>query len=169
MFLPDIPDPQYQWQLSDDNGDTWLDITGQTAPNYQFSDTNTPGTFLYRLTVANGSNINSAFCRIASDNFEVEIIATPEALTGEAEQLFCTTQNPTIANIEVSATATWYDAQIGGIILPDETSLTNGVTYYAAKETINGCESDDRFAVLATIVAPNTRHSRTSQLSSVII
>jgi len=147
-------DPQYQWQLSDDNGDTWLDIIGQTTPNYKFSDTNTPGTFLYRLTVANGSNINSAFCRIASDNFEVEIIATPEALTGEAEQLFCTTQNPTIANIEISGTATWYDAQIGGIILPDETSLTNGVTYYAAKETINGCESDDRFAVLANIVSP---------------
>ncbi|MDO7138529.1 T9SS type B sorting domain-containing protein [Algibacter lectus] len=146
--------PQYQWQLSDDNGDTWLDITGETAPNYLFSDTNTPGTFLYRLTVANDSSINSAFCRIASDNFEVEIITTPEALTGEAEQLFCTTQNPTIANIEVSVTAIWYDAQIAGNILPEETSLNDGVNYYAAKETINGCESDDRIAVLVNIVSP---------------
>lgn len=147
-------DPQYQWQFSNDTGNTWTDIVGETTPNYQFSDTSSSGLFLYRLAVANGSNINSAFCRIASDNFEVEIIATPEALTGEAEQLFCTTQNPTIANIEISATATWYDAQIGGIILPEETSLTNGVTYYAAKETINGCESDDRFAILVTIVEP---------------
>ena len=147
-------DPRYQWQLSDDNSDTWTDITGETTPNYLFSDTNTSGTFLYRLTVANGSNIDSAFCRIASDNFTIEIIETPKALTGEAEQFFCTTQNPTIANIEVSATAIWYNAEIGGNILPDETRLTNGVTYYAAKETINGCESDDRFAVLATIVSP---------------
>ncbi|WP_159019467.1 T9SS type B sorting domain-containing protein [Algibacter sp. L3A6] len=147
-------DPRYQWQLSDDNADTWLDITGETTPNYLFFDTNTPGTFLYRLTVANGNYINSAFCRIASDNFEVEIIGTPEALTGEAEQLFCTTQNPTIANIEVSATAIWYDAQIAGNILPEETSLNDGVTYYAAKETINGCESDDRLAVLVNIISP---------------
>ena len=146
--------PQYQWQFSNDTGNTWTDIVGETTPNYQFSDTSSSGSFLYRLTVANGSNINSAFCRITSDNFEVEIIATPQALTGEAEQLFCTTQNPTIANIEVSATAIWYDAQIGGNILPDETSLTNGVTYYAAKKTINGCESGDRFAVLANIVSP---------------
>ncbi len=148
-------DPQYQWQVSDDYGITWNDISGATTSDYNFTDTSIPGDFLYRVSVANGANINSVSCRISSDDYYVQVLEKPEALIGETEQYFCTTQNPTLATIEVSATAIWYDALIGGNILDITTSLVDGTTYYAAQETSNGCESDDRLAVLVHIVAPS--------------
>lgn len=146
--------PQYQWQYSDDFGLTWIDIAGATSLYYTYTDTSTAGIFYYRITAANGSNINSSSCRITSEEIFVEVFETPEALTGESEQLFCTTQNPTISDIEVNATAIWYDAESNGTILPNTTSLIDGATYYAKKETISGCESDEIFAVSVSIVSP---------------
>ncbi|WP_158844452.1 T9SS type B sorting domain-containing protein [Algibacter sp. L1A34] len=148
-------DPRYQWQSSDNNGLTWNDISGETTPNYIFTDTSIAGDFLYRLTVANGNNINTSSCRITSDNFNIEIIETPEALTGEPEQVFCTTEAAKIADIQVNSTAIWYDSLTEGNILANTNSLVDGTTYYAAKETISGCESDDRIVVLVSIIAPS--------------
>ncbi|WP_178984643.1 T9SS type B sorting domain-containing protein [Winogradskyella helgolandensis] len=148
-------DPQYQWQYSDDSGTTWIDILGETTPDYIFTNTGQSGTFLYRLAVANGTNINSLSCRITSDDYTIEIIETPEALTGESNQTFCTTQNPTLSDIEVSDEAIWYDAATDGSVLSETTNLVDGTTYYAAKLTISNCESDVRFPVLATIISPS--------------
>lgn len=147
-------DPQYQWQYSNDYGTTWTDIPGETSLVFNFTDTSISGIFLYRITVANGININTTSCRIVSDNFNIEIIPTPETLTGNSEQFFCTTQNPTINDIEVSATAVWYDSVTDGNLLASTTNLINNTTYYAAQATSNGCESDVRLAVLIYIVAP---------------
>tara|TARA_R110002049_G_scaffold111443_1_gene260675 strand:+ start:13131 stop:15314 length:2184 start_codon:yes stop_codon:yes gene_type:complete len=146
--------PQYQWQYSGDFGLTWIDIAGATSLYYTYTDTSTAGIFYYRITAANGSNINSSSCRITSEEIFVEVFETPEALTGESEQLFCTTQNPTISDIEVNAMAIWYDAESNGTILPNTTNLIDGATYYAKKETISGCESDEIFAVSVSIVSP---------------
>jgi gliding motility-associated-like protein len=148
-------DPQYQWQTSNDNGTTWTDISGEDTSTYVFTDTSIAGNFLYRLTVANGSNIDTPSCRITSDNFSIEIIEIPEALTGEAEQTFCTTENATIENIIVSSTAIWYDSLTNGNVLLNTDNLIDQTTYYAAKETVSGCESDDRFAVLVSIIEPS--------------
>lgn len=63
---------------------------------------------------------------------------------------YCLGQIPTINNITITGqNITWYDAQTGGNILPINTVLQNGVTYYAT-QTINGCESD-RTPVLVNI------------------
>ena len=148
-------DPKYQWQSSNDNGLTWNDILGETTPNYIFTDTSVAGNFIYRLTVANGDNINSTSCRITSDNFNIEVIETPQALTGAPTQVFCTTETATIADIEVSDEATWYDSLIGGHVLNSTNNLVDGTTYYAAKATINGCESEDRIPILVSIIAPS--------------
>tara|TARA_R110002111_G_C6006023_1_gene373929 strand:- start:2943 stop:5108 length:2166 start_codon:yes stop_codon:yes gene_type:complete len=156
--------PQYQWQYSDDLGSTWLDITGETTTNYVFSNTSSPGTYLYRLAVANGNNINSLSCRITSDTYNIEIIETPEALTGESQQSFCTTQNATLSIINVSDSAIWYDAATDGNILNEDTYLINGTTYFAAKESISGCESDDRFPVTVTIVNPSLQINHISTI-----
>lgn len=56
----------YQWQLSTDNGRSWMDISGATANSYTLPNTTT-GYFLYRLTVAEGTSIYINDCRIASD------------------------------------------------------------------------------------------------------
>lgn len=147
--------PQYQWQYSNDLGITWIDITGETSTNYLFTDTSTSGIFLYRLAAANGTNINSENCRIASDEFYIEIMEIPEALSGEPEQTFCTTQNATISDIEVNDSAVWYSEAVGGEPLPENTLLIDGTTYYASKLSYTGCESDERFSVLIDIVLPS--------------
>ncbi|MBU2928552.1 T9SS type B sorting domain-containing protein [Winogradskyella psychrotolerans] len=148
-------DPQYQWQYSDDSGTSWIDIIGETTPDYIFTNTGQSGTFLYRLAVANGTNINSLSCRITSDEYTIEILETPDPLTGDSEQFFCTTQQPTVNDIEVSATAIWYDSAINGNVIDTTTALIDGTIYYGAQATSNGCESDERFAVLATINSPS--------------
>ncbi|NRD22866.1 T9SS type B sorting domain-containing protein [Winogradskyella litoriviva] len=146
--------PQYQWQYSTDLGTTWLDIENATALDYIFTETTSAGIVYYRIAAANGDNINSISCRITSEVIIVEITATPEPLIGEAEQQFCTTQNPTLSDIEVNANAVWYDAAINGNILPNTTSLVSGTIYYAKKESLSGCESDEILSVTVTIISP---------------
>ncbi|MDC6366721.1 MULTISPECIES: T9SS type B sorting domain-containing protein [Flavobacteriaceae] len=147
-------DPRYQWQYSNDNGVTWTDISGETSSSYIFSNDGESGTFLFRVSIASGDNIDTISCRIVSDVFTIEILETPEPLTGEAEQTFCTTQNATVSDIEVTGDALWYDAATDGNELGVDTELVDGETYYGALETTNGCVSDVRIPVLITIVEP---------------
>ncbi|WP_179351795.1 T9SS type B sorting domain-containing protein [Winogradskyella vidalii] len=157
-------DPQYQWQYSEDSGVNWSDIIGATTTEYIFNTTDTPGLFLYRLSVANGTNINALTCRITSESYSIQIIEIPEALTGVSEQVFCTTQNPTINDIEISNVAIWYDAETNGNIVEASTNLIDGTTYYAASENLSGCQSDDRLPILVTIVAPSLALNNVSSI-----
>ncbi|NRD20598.1 T9SS type B sorting domain-containing protein [Winogradskyella eckloniae] len=147
-------DPQYQWQFSDDLGITWVDIENETTTNYNFTETDTPGNFQYRITVANGINIASTSCRIASEIFDITILEKPEALTGEYEQVFCTTQQATVADLEVNSNAVWYDADTNGNVISNETLLIDGNLYYGAQITNAGCESDERIAVEVSMIVP---------------
>ncbi|WP_157503089.1 T9SS type B sorting domain-containing protein [Mangrovimonas xylaniphaga] len=146
--------PMYQWQSSTDEGSTWIDIPGATAIDYTFTVSSTPGTYMYRLAVADDGNIETAACRIVSEIITIEVLETPMVLTGETEQEFCTTQQPTVSDLEVNGSAVWYDSLEGGNQLLDTTSLVSGATYYAAQETVNGCESDERLGITVTIVSP---------------
>ncbi|WP_405414830.1 T9SS type B sorting domain-containing protein [Maribacter sp. Asnod1-A12] len=147
-------DPRFQWQFSDDYGNTWVDINGETNTAFQFTDTDVAGDYVYRVSVANGDNINTVTCRIASDEFYVEVLEKPTVLVGDSEQSFCTTQTPTLQDIEVNGTPVWYDALSNGNILSETTNLTDGRTYYGAQETVNGCESEERIAITVQIVSP---------------
>ncbi len=152
--LSGYTNPQYQWQFSDDLGITWADIDNETTTNFEFSETDTPGSFQYRITVANGINIESSACRIASEIFDITILEKPQALTGEYEQVFCITQQATIADLEVNSNAVWYDAEINGNVISNETHLIDGNLYYGAQITNDGCESDERIAVEVSIIMP---------------
>lgn len=80
-----------------------------------------------------------------------QIICTGTVLapTGTAIQDFVTGQ--TLADFVVNGTdIIWYDAEIGGNILPLSTLIVSGVTYYAS-QTINGCESSTKLAVTGGI------------------
>lgn len=82
-------------------------------------------------------------------------IQNTTAPTGNLQQDFCTTQKPTIANLVATGTdIIWYDNATNGTILPVTTDLTNGTTYFAS-QTVNGCESVNRFAVSVAIVTPS--------------
>jgi len=75
--------------------------------------------------------------------------------TDDNTQVFCISTNPTVANIQVTGTGViFYDAPVGGNVLPPTTLLQNGI-YYAAQ--VDGdCESDIRLAITITLGNPNT-------------
>lgn len=79
----------------------------------------------------------------------VSITAPPAAPTGTASQSFC--GSATIANLSATGTdIRWYTVSTGGLSVAPGTSLVSGSVYYAS-QTINGCESDARLGVTATI------------------
>jgi large repetitive protein len=81
----------------------------------------------------------------------VTITASPSTPTGSASQLFCSGANPTVANLVVSGTdIKWYDQATGGSLIAGSAALIDGNIYYAS-QTVSGCESADRLAVLVTI------------------
>ncbi|HUS01942.1 MAG TPA: gliding motility-associated C-terminal domain-containing protein [Chitinophagaceae bacterium] len=59
-------DPVVQWQSSLDSGKTWKDIPGAVSITYAIPHRG-PGVVLYRMAVAERSNINSLNCRILSN------------------------------------------------------------------------------------------------------
>ncbi|MFC6268581.1 T9SS type B sorting domain-containing protein [Frigoriflavimonas asaccharolytica] len=76
-------------------------------------------------------------------------IENPNPPTGNATQTFCPTENATLANLAVTGiNIKWYNA--AGILLPANTSLANGQTYFAT-QTINGCESNVKLAIFVVI------------------
>jgi len=70
--------PASQWQQSQDNGVTWQDIAGATTTNYQFNQTAVGG-YKYRLSVAEGTNVSIAGCRVASNPVSITIHDLPVA------------------------------------------------------------------------------------------
>ncbi len=68
----------YQWQLSKDNGQTWADISGANLSSYNVS-ISVAGTYLYRLSIAQGTNISLSSCRIVSNVDTIVVNANPQA------------------------------------------------------------------------------------------
>ncbi|MCB9426180.1 MAG: hypothetical protein H6584_04030 [Flavobacteriales bacterium] len=80
-------------------------------------------------------------------------IVNPSTPTGDANQSFCTINNPTVADLEATgAGIQWYAADTGGSPLATTTALIDGNTYYASQTM--GCESATRFAVTVSIADP---------------
>ncbi|MFT4063022.1 MAG: gliding motility-associated C-terminal domain-containing protein [Edaphocola sp.] len=124
--------PSYQWQMSADGGTTWTDIAGATSASFTIPTSLTEGNYLFRLTVANGTNISSASCRIASNQISVIVNASSSASSnnptcaGETLELYATgsssytyswtgpngfassQQNPAIDNITTANNGTYY-------------------------------------------------------------
>jgi len=66
-----------------------------------------------------------------------------------ASQSFC--NSATVSNLTATGSSVqWYAASTGGGALAGSTVLTNGTTYYAS-QTISGCESSSRLAVVVTL------------------
>lgn len=71
--------------------------------------------------------------------------------TAANTQNFCSGDNPTLNDINITGTnILWYAASTGGSPISVNTVLVNGTTYYAT-QTISGCESTSRRAVLVNI------------------
>jgi gliding motility-associated-like protein len=68
--------PSLQWQESTNNGLTWTDILGATTTSYLFNKT-AVGSYQYRLSAAEGTNIFISNCRVASNPISITIHDIP--------------------------------------------------------------------------------------------
>lgn len=129
-----------------------ITITGQKIKWY---DTLTNGSLLPNTTLLQDNKIYYASqtingCESERAPVSIKIQDTPPP-SGDANQTFCTGQNPTLANIQITGTSIkWYNTLTNGSLLSETTALINGKTYYAS-QTINNCESP-RFGVTVSLV-----------------
>ena len=89
--------------------------------------------------------------------FTVTTLGTPVLLPNG--NLFCGTDNPTIANLSnnISGTETvvWYNANSGGTAYNSSDLLVNGTTYFGAFVAGSGCESGTRLIVIVDLTVCN--------------
>ncbi|WP_157974544.1 gliding motility-associated C-terminal domain-containing protein [Lewinella sp. IMCC34183] len=68
------PTPAVQWQRSDDGGNTWADLPGETGRSYVHAAL-AAGTYTYRYLLANSpGNVANSKCRIVSNPKVVNVI-----------------------------------------------------------------------------------------------
>jgi len=105
-------------------------ITGTTTDPLNYS---IPGTYIIHWTYSDGNGNTS------TQNQNVILNSPALPTTTVTNQVFCATNQPTIANLQIiGQNIKWYDA--ANNILPTTTPLVNGQTYFTS-QTINGCES----------------------------
>jgi gliding motility-associated-like protein len=116
-------------EYSFDNGVTWTTNATSSFVN--------PGEYYLKIKNSNGCTSEAIKATIT---LFVNSIPTPENLN---PKIFCIQENATLDNISLtnSQNIKWYDALTAGAVLPNNTLLQNGKTYYAS-QTINGCESN---------------------------
>lgn len=129
-----------------------ITITGQ---NIKWYDASTNGNLLSDTTPLQNEKTYYASQTIngcESDRVSVRItIQNTNAPTGNANQTFCSSQNPTLDTIIVSGTAIqWYNSTEA--LLSNSTPLINGQTYYAT-QTLNGCESPTKLSVTVLLIS----------------
>ncbi len=154
--LPAVNNPQTFCILQNATLDD-ITITGQ---NIKWYDNLTTGTFLPKTTLLQNGLIYYASQTIngcESERIPLTInIQNTLPPTGNINQPFCTGQNPTIADIQITGDQIkWYDASSNGNLLPATNILIDGKTYFVS-QTVNTCESE-RFGVTVSIV--NTPHA----------
>jgi len=92
-------DPVFQWQISDDEGDNWTDMPGETNQNLTIPIPQDGQ--LFRLAVANSeSNSAASFCRVVSNVSRVSI----EPFRGTEQFTICQGESIMIGNQEISTT-----------------------------------------------------------------
>jgi uncharacterized membrane protein len=86
------------------------------------------------------------------------------APTGNANQTFCASNLPTVANLVATGTGIkWYTTSSGGTALTSTSPLTNATTYYAS-QTLADCESVNRFTVTVTVNSTAAPTGNTAQV-----
>lgn len=136
------------------NQNATLDDIVVTGQNKKWYDAATAGVILPNITTVQNDvtyYVSQTIDGCESTRIPVTTkIQNTLAPTGDANQPFCTGQNPTIANIQVTGNSIkWYDAVTNGLLLQETTNLEDGKIYYAS-QTSNTCETE-RLAVTVTL------------------
>ncbi|WP_284651896.1 T9SS type B sorting domain-containing protein [Flavobacterium terrisoli] len=128
-------------------------ITGQ---NIKWYDTPTAGNLLGSTTLLqNGvtyyasQTLNSCESSLVPVTITIQNTPTP---TGNSPQTLCASQNPTLDDIVLTGTTiNWYSSNSSTIVLPSNTLLADGATYFAT-QTVNGCESINRLSITVGLI-----------------
>jgi hypothetical protein len=101
----------------------------------------------YSVVVTQSSNTLSCAVPV---NRTINLVQVPTP-SGNRTQTFC--NSATISDLSVNGTQIeWYLSDTGGIPLAKDTQLVTNTTYFAS-QSINGCFSPERLAVLVTIIS----------------
>ncbi|MBC5838543.1 T9SS type B sorting domain-containing protein [Flavobacterium muglaense] len=144
-------DPAYQWQVSQDNGTTWTDVTGATSLIYN-AVSNSAGSYLYRMTTAQRTNIASASCRVSSNNLAITVAASPLRPSVTTVQPSCalpsgkiTVDSPANCTYSINGSTYQSNAVFSGLA---------GGDYSVTAKSATGCVSAAQLVHIDTVV-PN--------------
>ena len=83
----------------------------------------------------------------------VTVTTVPPPTVSNANQDFCSIENATVADLEVTGTnVVWYMSETSTKVLASTDALIDGHDYWAAEIGANGCESSSRVVVNVSIV-----------------
>ncbi len=164
--IPDAPllDAEQTFCFSDfsPNGPTLQDIVIGSGENLTWYDTIDATDSLdsntllvngedYFVTAANGNNSCES---LQKSVVTVTIIEAGTVTTGDDNPVFCSSQNATLEDLDVTAinngTFVWYNSNDEVL---NETTLLSNETYFVV-ESINGCESATKLQFNVTVITP---------------
>lgn len=128
-------------------------ITGQ---NIKWYPSSTGGNLLPNTTsLLNGQTYFASQTVNSCESLRTPVLVTIQNTptpNGTAIQNFCSTQNATLNDVIINGTdLNWYSSSSNTNSIPNTTLLANGITYYVT-QTINNCESVNRFAVTINLI-----------------
>lgn len=142
--------PSYQWQVSTDGGTTWTDIAGATSTTYVRPTVSTSGTYMYRLAVAQGTNISSSSCRINSDPVTITVNRNPDP-EASSNNPTCVGDTLRLSAAKGGATYTWtgpngFTSSLQDPVINSLSAANNG-KYFVTMVTSIGCTNKDSIEI----------------------
>ncbi len=138
--------PAYQWQQSTTNGVLWEDIPGANNTSFIRQPT-LPGTYLYRVSVAEKGNISSLNCRVSSNAITIQVNKNPVAIISN--------NGPVCAGKPIKLSASGGTSYLwsgpGNFSATTDSILLNGILAsgrYYVKTTNAGCSTFDSTDVI---------------------
>ncbi|HEX8270341.1 MAG TPA: T9SS type B sorting domain-containing protein [Flavobacterium sp.] len=135
-----------------------ITITPSTNYTYSFD-----GGITYQSLNSSGPLLPGSYVVKVKSNFDCtsaplylyisDPTGIPPSPSGEASQLFCVFNNPTVDDLVAQGTSIqWYISPADMTPLPADTPLIDGYTYYATQTRSNTCESPTRLEVSVAII-----------------
>jgi gliding motility-associated-like protein len=123
------------------------------ANEYMLTDALVSG--VYTITQTNENDCESMTGLVVN----VTVSQNPEAPVAVSPQVFCSSDEPMVSDLEISGialgtTLTWYSDIDLTVEIPVTTSLVDGATYYVTQTNMYGCESDAAAITVTVSITP---------------